>query len=110
MVQAPVSQHNSLCIEVNWAIRVGASPFPILFNHPKYFIEWHRHPPLSDMDPEKVNPQPRGVYHPTSPGTGIELARREHRSLEHTNSMSLGGGPTPVDPSARLPGDFRTLR
>lgn len=62
----------------------------------------------SNVDEEKFAQDPRTTHYHTP--TGVELSRREHKSMERTNSISITTGPTQVNPGVRLPADFRTLR
>jgi len=71
------------------------------------------HRPPSDID-EKGDFGDAGstIYEEirqTPPQQNLSVTRQPHRTLEHTNSVSLMTGPIRVKPSAKIPGEFRTL-
>ena len=57
----------------------------------------------------QVTTELRDLHRPTLP-TIPSMVGISRQTLERTNSISMMSGPAVVNPSAKLPGVFRTLR
>jgi hypothetical protein len=44
------------------------------------------------------------------PGNNVAMSRSDQKTISRTNSINYMGRPAKVEPSAKIPGEFRTLR
>lgn len=66
---------------------------------------------VEDEKKSDVEANPRQASQASIPfEKGVSLSREDQKTLSRRNSVSLTRGPTKVNPSAKIPGDFRTLR